>query len=369
MQRRSNSPLIRYWLARFRPLTRPRVWGPLTLMFLAGLFAWELSTKPDWLPTWGQSPTTATSGLSTEDQGIAADIDTLPLLLNDFGLTVPGAEDANEANPAKPAGSSGALAGIPLVGAAAPPAAPSSKSDVTQPDGLTKLLTDGQALGNSNRMALGAGVTSQDIAQSGLHLLQPSAAAPSALATALAQTQGTAPQPNQSALAAAVARYPSEGLNSPDPNRLTVNPLAPLNSLPQPPLEGTTSLSNGNQAPGVPLSGSTSLSGGSIPIAPADNAFGNLTGGQGGNSVGPNGFAPVQPAGLVPNPAPVGTINPAGTNLGPTPSAGQPNPAAGIVPADGTNQAIQANPQPFSVPRPVPGRSIGGGRINTFSNP
>jgi hypothetical protein len=41
-----------------------------------------------------------------------------------------------------------------------------------------------------------------------------------------------------------------------------------------------------------------------------------------------------------------------------------PNP---LVPQTSTN--LVPSTQPFSVPRPIPGRTIGGGRINTFANP
>jgi hypothetical protein len=357
MQRRSSSPFWRYWLARLRPLTRPIIWGPTCFLALACLFAWELSTKPDWLTALGQSPPSAGSDLSKEEQAIGADIDTLPLLLNDFGLAVPGTDEAGD--PAtKPAGDKSdqmaALAGIPIVGAAKPEA--TAKPSLTN-FGLTDNLPTGNRLSVGGSAATEAG---DPAALPGFSLLQPNSTAPSALATALSQAQGNNLIPaNQSALAAAMARYGNNVSTGGDPNRLTINPLAPLNSTTLPPLEGTTGLNgnsfgsslNSNQ-PIVPLAGTTGLN---TPIAPSGNAFSNLTGNQ-----NPNGLVPA-PAGVIPNP-PVGTVS----SFGPS---GQPNPAGlPIAPAPATSP-IQTNSQPFSVPRPVPGRSIGGGNINTFSNP
>jgi hypothetical protein len=369
MQPRPSSPLLRYWLARLRPLTRPLFWVPLSLMGVLGLFAWELSTKPDWLTALVQSPPSAGSDdLSKEEQAIAADIDTLPLLLNDFGLVVPETDDEQSANALSP-NIGNSPASIPLLGAS------SKDQDAAAKPGLAgsiNTLTDRQPLGLAagNRMALGDSAALNampgDTAQlPKLSLLQPNSPPPvSALATALAQAQGTTPA-DQSALAAALARYPSAAVNVTDPNRLTVNPLSPLNPTALPPLEGTTGLSGslsgnlqGSQPPVLPLEGSTGWPT-TVPITPATNAFGNLT----GNPTAPTGLVPA-PAGVVQNPAPVGAIS----NFGPT---GPANPAGLPLPS-ATNalpSPIQANPQPFSVPRPVPGRSIGGGNINTFSNP
>lgn len=51
------------------------------------------------------------------------------------------------------------------------------------------------------------------------------------------------------------------------------------------------------------------------------------------------------------------------------PSTTQPTTTSPTVQPQVSQPQPQASPAPFSIPRTVPGRSIGGGQINTFSNP
>ncbi len=369
MQRRPGSPLIRYWLARLRPLTRPVIWAPVSLLGLVILFAWDISTKPDWWTALVPSPP-AGGELSQEEQAIAADIDT-SLLLNNFGLSVPGttADGDQPANAPSPnAGNPNILPGIPLLGLLP------KDQDAAAPSNLAGLInssTDNPSgrWGAGNRMSLGSSAadsTSGNMAQlPGFSLLQPPApTAVSALAIALGQTQNNPNPTNQSALVTALARYGSAPISGTEANRLTVNPLSPLNPTVLSPLQGTTGLSgglngglngslSGSQSTVVPLEGSTGLNT-TAPITPVNNAFSNLT----GNQALPNGLG-LAPVGVVPNPAPMGAISPVETT----------NPAANPLNSGSNPAAVPVNPQPFSVPRSVPGRSIGGGNINTFSNP
>ena len=369
MQRRPSSPALRYWLARLRPLYRPAIWGALSLLGLGVLVAWELSTQPDWLTTLRPSPSNASDNLSKEEQAIAADIDTLPLLLNAFGLTVSTNEAEGEPPPnALSKTATNPIPDLPLLGQPSTDQEAPAKPNLP---GFISTLTDHPAgFAASNRLSFGGSAapnaTAGDTTQlPSFSLLQPPApTAPSALATALAQTQGNQATPaNSSALAAALARYPIAPLNGTEANRVPVNPLSPLNPPVSLPLEGTTGLSgsinnlNGSQPTGLPLEGSTGLNT-TVPITPANNAFGNLT----GNQPTSNGWVPV-PVGGGQNPAPVGATN---NNVEPTNSA---NPVANPVNSGGNPSAVPVNSQPFSVPRSVPGRSIGGGNINTFSNP
>lgn len=61
--------------------------------------------------------------------------------------------------------------------------------------------------------------------------------------------------------------------------------------------------------------------------------------------------------------------NPSGVPSTVLPSTTQPTTSNPTVQPQVSQPQPQASPDPFSIPRAVPGRSIGGGQINTFSNP
>jgi hypothetical protein len=92
---------------------------------------------------------------------------------------------------------------------------------------------------------------------------------------------------------------------------------------------------------------------GSAPVTPPHppNAYTNLIGGS----------QPLESYSTIPAPTPL-------PNLSPAPGAaslGQPVPQGLGV----QSPSPTVNPQPFTAPRTIPGRAIGGGNINTFSNP
>ncbi|MBD1814233.1 hypothetical protein NDA07_13160 [Microcoleus vaginatus DQ-U2] len=79
----------RYLIARLRHWIQPAVWAPLAVLCAGGLFIWEVSVNPERLSIDGEevpasnSPASL-SGLSAEDTAIAAEIDSLPVLVNQF---------------------------------------------------------------------------------------------------------------------------------------------------------------------------------------------------------------------------------------------------------------------------------------------
>ncbi|MEG4107057.1 hypothetical protein [Microcoleus sp. S13_C5] len=80
---------VRYLIARLRHWTQPAVWAPLAVLCAGGLFIWEVSVNPERLSIDGEeepaSKTPASlSGLSAEDTAIAAEIDSSPVLVNQF---------------------------------------------------------------------------------------------------------------------------------------------------------------------------------------------------------------------------------------------------------------------------------------------
>ncbi|WP_293331645.1 hypothetical protein [Microcoleus sp. CAWBG58] len=81
---------VRYLIARFRHWTQPSVWAPLAVLCAGGFFIWEVSVHPEKLSIDGEEEAAnsnnpdALPGLSAEDSAIAAEIDSLPVLVNQF---------------------------------------------------------------------------------------------------------------------------------------------------------------------------------------------------------------------------------------------------------------------------------------------
>ncbi|MEH1973518.1 MAG: hypothetical protein V7L02_09920 [Nostoc sp.] len=80
---------LRYLRARLSNLGRPAFWGSAIFLSVVGLITWEYWSNPDIFvykkqktPIISQKP--ADSSLSAENRAIAADIDNLPVLFNDF---------------------------------------------------------------------------------------------------------------------------------------------------------------------------------------------------------------------------------------------------------------------------------------------
>jgi hypothetical protein len=77
---------VRYLIARLRHWTQPAVLAPLAVLCAGGVFIWEVSVNPERLSIDGEeeaaSNNAASLGLSAEDSAIAAEIDSLPVLVN-----------------------------------------------------------------------------------------------------------------------------------------------------------------------------------------------------------------------------------------------------------------------------------------------
>ena len=82
---RHQSSWVRYAFARLRPLGRPVFWAPSIALLLLILFTWEFFSGAKLASNFGISAPDET--LSREDQAIGADIDSLPLLMNDIKIT------------------------------------------------------------------------------------------------------------------------------------------------------------------------------------------------------------------------------------------------------------------------------------------
>lgn len=78
---------VRYLIARLRHWTQPAVLAPLAVLCAGGVFIWEVSVNPERLSIDGEEEAASNNsgslpGLSAEDSAIAAEIDSLPVLVN-----------------------------------------------------------------------------------------------------------------------------------------------------------------------------------------------------------------------------------------------------------------------------------------------
>ena len=87
------SPYFRYLKARLWNLARPGFWGTAIFLSVVGLVIREHWSNPDFFTHGQKNQATAnnqkSSALSNEDKAIAADIDNLPVLLNDARQMMP----------------------------------------------------------------------------------------------------------------------------------------------------------------------------------------------------------------------------------------------------------------------------------------
>ncbi len=80
---------VRYLIARLGHWIQPAVWTPLAVLCAGGFFIWEVSVNPEHLSIDGEDVATSNNPtsiaeLSAEDTAIAAEIDSVPLLVNKF---------------------------------------------------------------------------------------------------------------------------------------------------------------------------------------------------------------------------------------------------------------------------------------------
>ncbi len=319
--RRQSSPANRYFLARLKTIGRPIFWGPAIVLLLLGLFTWDFWTSPNLWASLGIGESRTDDELPPEEKAIGADIDTLPVLFSDIkGSPKPEASPNVKQSPqAKKQITGGeAITTISTTGTGSP--------ETTQPNpqGVYGLL--GNALAERyglTKSGLSGSETTSGGITSGIGIKSPAAVTPT-----------------QSPLQSAMSKFtaPVGTVNS----GVSVNGLAsPSSSAVDRPKEGS-----------APLSGSTgNASSGS------ENSFTNLVGG----SQPLQNYSTLRAAPLVP------AASSELPNLSPAPLPAGFGQTAVPQPTN-TPETIPTQP-PFSAPRPIPGRTIGGGNINTFSNP
>ncbi|MCU0551350.1 MAG: hypothetical protein MUC48_18535 [Leptolyngbya sp. Prado105] len=284
----------RYWFARLRPLARPVFWAPSIALMLLGLFAWEFFSRPELMSYFGIS--SPEGELSAEDQAIAADIDSLSLLMNDIKV-LPKVATQNSiqatSDPLKPTQAATDRLFAP---------ATSATQAISQPIQAEQPTSQGIFGVFRNALSTQLGVNS-------------------ALSAVDASTPAPLP-PNQ--LQAAMSKLAESPVIAQTLIEGTARLETPIIAAPQ---TSTNSFS-------TPVEGTQPIQPGVPPIAPLP-------------------ITPIAPPINAPLPA-----------ITAEPIAPQPLPESGVIqPTPGINQ------QPFTTPRSIPGRVLGGGTINTFSNP
>lgn len=355
-----------YFRARLRPFTRPAFWGSLSVLSLIGLFAWEAWQHPEWLFKNPENTTPiADTTLSKEDSAVAADIDSLPVLMQE--LDEADVSVATLKLNQQPQTQS--FLDDFLKQQANEAARISDNTPATQP--VTTPITTYDPLGTQTQ---GSSNYSSPPSISNQTRSQTSGVGGANVAGSNLQTPTVAPV---NPLQAALDRYVSN--NSPTTsvqNQTQINtPPATTDSVGQR-TQSTAALPGQVVQPASPYAGSSNYSNMPVQVAqpgavyPGNPGYGVAPGTSNPvNSytyLNPNTAVPVvPPAQVVPQVAPLTQGNYGVTTYqNPAPVYAVPNNFGATQ-----LQPSQLQPSAISVPRPIPGRYIGGGQINTFSNP
>lgn len=359
---------VNHLKARLRAFKRPMVWGPSVILLLIVFFTLEYWFNPQWFEN---TPGTANveggfnPSVSSEDGAIGADIDSLPLLLNQLNeapsTPAPDQNQQPDKVATKPSlfsellksGNPSATLNENSQSSNSLPASPTTSPLLSSTSGLpTQPLvgaTPGLTSTSSPSAFSSSLLTSSGGPTTSPSLNLPNASSPSsparvsALQTAIEQSQ----LQNNSTATAPNATTGESGTSTP------------------------TSSQPFNPSSAIAPSGNSGINYSSTPgasSAPPGNSFNYLAQPQSDSTV-PSGIAPVVPT--APSIAPVVPSSNLNSNFRQSSFQGNQNNGFNNSGFSGNAglQPSQLNQQPFSAPRRVPGRNIGGGEINTFSNP
>ncbi len=397
----SNQPPapLRYFKARLRPLAKPLVWGTATLISLVSLSTWVYFAHPEWLVFSDNQENTSPTNtavdptFSDEEKAIGADIDTLSVLEKDLANSEPfqvaPAETQKQqglfddflkqkeaADAQKSSGSSGTekLAG---------------QSSITNPFAIKSQdpFNNSGTLPSGNSVSapssnLGAGSVANPAGSSNAATLSPLQSALDRIDAGKQpnlQNPTTAPvSPLQSALD---RLNTGNTIATPAPTQAPTDKLGQNSSSNQTPTQSTSGIPGQVTAPPSQYPGTAGYS--SIPgqsygsTSPVPGATGYNVPPTGTNNP-PNSYTYLNQPQAVPGVPPAAQVSPSLTpsNLGQspfqnaTPGNGYANPGYNSNFGNPAAQPSQVQSPPnFSVPRAIPGQNIGGGQINTFSNP
>lgn len=399
----SKSESRRTLAARVRSLTQLRILGPVSILTLLGIFVWQLSDHPEWFQVNDRQPNTPNTALSDqlsdEERAIAAEIDSSNLLLEELDTNSAAINPFNDP----------ILAGEDLLKAAQnsqsqfdtpktenlflPEFSNSNSSNSTPPKynfnfsqtqenslispNLNPALNSNSTVNSNpinpqNQSDTNTESTASTPLQAAMEQYNSNTSTVNSEDSELNHTSSseqnttaeTAVNPNETASDNSDSSLLLDlGINSQQtlPTQTNSNQSQPSWVVPRTPTQTTTSTPN-------------------IEPVPIQNPY------QTNLSI-PRNLPLTQPT--IPTTTPSYT-NPYGQSptVNSNPAYGYNNPSSvsspnyGVIQPNIQNTTVSPNPlvprtsttltpstQPFSVPRPVPGRTIGGGKINTFANP
>ncbi|MBD2183631.1 hypothetical protein H6S82_09220 [Planktothrix sp. FACHB-1355] len=400
--------------ARLRPLTQPIVWVTIAFLSLVGFFTWAYFNHPEWLALNQEAetptPSNATADeqtLSDEDKAIGVDIDNLSVLQKEISdsepLQLTPEEDETElglfdefmkqkeaAINAEKSSDSSATEKLTAQPTTANPFAlksesSSNSSTVVSGNSFTPPSSNlgvGSAANSADKLNLpttqkqNATLPSVSPLQSALDRLgngskssiqTPAGVSVSPLQSAL-DRQGTASK-------STIQNPLQSGLDSPEASSRTgaTSPSqASPGNLGQNPTVNQTLTQPTSQLPGQGY--------GQVSPVPGTTGYGYNSPSAGG-ATSSNSYTYLNPPQALPGVPSAVQVNPGlapatPSNLGQSPfqntapANGFSNPGFNSNLGNSVTQPSQLQQSPnFSVPRPIPGRHIGGGEINSFSNP
>lgn len=398
MSSKRRSPAsARYLLARLRPLAQPIFWGPAITLVIALLFVWDYWQRPGELANYGvensdlvNSRVARESSADAENDAIGADIDNLDVLLGE--LQPAPTEATNAADQASQAeevdvfqlaatqqitepersSTQGQRRSQPSPSSVRP-AEGSLFSDLTQTTessyGLASLLGSGNRPRNNGPVGYSnnanAPTTSSEATMAPVNQLQ------QALDRAAGFSTAEVPREEETGDRSATAE-PSTRLtpNSPEaPNTGTLYGGASYGQpYATPSLSGSAPpssvLSNGAYSSSSPSNYSPygTAPGVSGPAPTVNNAYTQFVQPSGTNGLpNPGGYSSALPAAGLPGYS--------STPAQPTYTSPNSFGTSGFNSAPGTTTLPQPNNSAFTTRSSVPGRTLGGGRIGTFSDP
>ena len=401
-----SPPRFRYLKARLQPLIKFQVWGTAIVLSLVGFSTWAYFTHPEWFAFLqiDQESTPATStasdaNLSDEDKAIGADIDNLSVLQQDLAAgqisikpdTKPSEQQGLFDEFIKNQGNGDPKKSADLSVTNKSP----SESSIANPFGVKA----GNILNNGSNL-----VSPNSTSEGSLNLGSPIPASTLNLPTSLNQNTGAlSVSPLQSALDRnasgniSTVQNPSATTISPlqsSVDRLNNSHLSPQNQAADKQGQSTTGLnqtdSTGRLTPSQSISPYNSSTGYPVPVPGQGYTSTSPVSGTTGYNVPPvsnpnpvNSYTYLNQPQTVPQTVQgVPSAVPINPSLPTTSSNLGQSPLPGGVPVTGYSGSVNSNvgntglqpsqlpSQPnFSVPRPIPGRNIGGGEINSFSNP
>ncbi|MBW4521375.1 MAG: hypothetical protein KME16_16955 [Scytolyngbya sp. HA4215-MV1] len=356
-----NPNSLRYLKAQLAPFLKPMVWAPAAILSITVGGVWDFVMNPkDPAANTETAQVPGSQFLNPNDQGILADIDNTSVLRNALGINATANSGQSSNQLSQPLLGSGVSSNRATVAANPITSQPigSLFSGLTQPG---QILTGGTVFGST--VPIGTNPFASNLSSSPL---------PNAFSSGQSGLVGqNTPLP---------ANVLQQALNA--SLQQSTNSASSSNSLLAP--AGSTTASLSSQVTGAYPTQPTSSGFPSLPTLPGQptQSVGTATSGATGSTTPPlNSYTglvgtPSLPTIQTTVPAAQSSINPfSATPV--TPSAyqlqGGGTPIGGGFPTPPpTPQPVQATPSPAPPPSTyivAPGRYLGGGQINTFSNP